>query len=205
MKISDDLQSQEQVEELKKEIKRLKKLIHHDPLTGALNRKGFISHVTPFLEEAIFAQRKVEKRASLRIKSFSVLFIDIDNFKEINDTFGHQAGDEALKKVVDIINKSIRHSDFVCRWGGEEIVIALLGPNEMSARYIAEKILKAVETKVVLTTPSGEHKVTVSIGVSDISRSIELLEDIVNRADKAMYVAKSERGKNNVVCFSEIK
>ncbi len=205
MKISDDLQSQEQVEELKKEIKRLKKLIHHDPLTGALNRKGFISHVTPFLEEAIFAQRKVEKRASLRIKSFSVLFIDIDNFKEINDTFGHQAGDEALKKVVDIINKSIRHSDFVCRWGGEEIVIALLGPNEMSARYIAEKILKAVETKVVLTTPSGEHKVTVSIGVSDISRSIELLEDIVNRADKAMYVAKSERGKNNVVCFAEIK
>jgi diguanylate cyclase (GGDEF)-like protein len=205
MTISNDLSSQEHIKELKKEIKRLQKLIHHDSLTGVLNRKGFIVHVTPFLEEAIFAQRKVEKRTSLRIKSFSVLFIDIDNFKEINDTFGHQAGDETLKKVVDVINKSIRHSDFVCRWGGEEIVIALLGPNEMSARYVAEKILKAVEKKVVLETSPGDRKVTVSIGVAGISRSIELLEDIVDRADKAMYVAKGERGKNNVVCFSEIK
>lgn len=196
--------SQKQIEELEAEIERLRKLIHHDFLTEALNRHGFKEHVIPFFKRALFDQRSPEKGTDFKIKSFTILFIDIDNFKEINDNFGHQVGDDTLKKIIKIIRGAIRKADFVGRWGGEEIVVALLGPGKKGAERIAEKILKSVEKEAVLNTESGEKNVTVSIGVASISRDIRKMEELIAMADKAMYVAKKERGKNNIVFHSEI-
>jgi len=203
MKI-DSKNTKEQIKELRAEVKRLGKLVHHDSLTGVLNRQGLKEHAEPFFKRTVFSLARPEKRIDLRIRSFSVLFIDIDDFKDINDDLGHQVGDDTLKKVVSIVKRIVRNSDFVSRWGGEEIVVALLGPSEQGAKVIAGKILKNIEKKAKIETPYGERDVTVSIGIAGIGPEVANIEDLIARADKAMYVAKRDRGKNNVVCHSEI-
>jgi len=192
---------EKRVQELEGEIERLKKLAYHDALTGALTRGTFQEAAGAFLEEVAVSRQ--EKRSSFLIKSFSVLFIDADNFKSINDNHGHETGDRVLKKIVEIVENKVRGSDFVGRWGGEEIVVGLLGANEEDAYEIAEKIRADVEdTKI--SAESSQVSLTVSAGVAEFKGENEILEELVARADKAMYAAKHERGKNNVVKYSEL-
>jgi len=192
---------EKRVQELEGEIERLKKLAYHDALTGALTRGTFQEAAGAFLEEVAVSRQ--EKRSSFLIKSFSVLFIDADNFKSINDNHGHETGDRVLKKIVEIVENKVRGSDFVGRWGGEEIVVGLLGANEEDAYEIAEKIRADVEdTKI--SAESSQVSLTVSAGVAEFKGENEILEELVARADKAMYAAKHERGKNNLVKYSEL-
>lgn len=182
------------------EIRELKSLVNKDSLTGLSNRRGFEEEVRHLVKDVIFAKENPEARKHFYIDSISIIFFDIDNFKKFNDTYGHKTGDQVLKQISQIISQKVRSIDFVGRWGGEELVVALIGSHEEDAYLKAEEIRRAIKSRVKI---KGE-KVTVSIGIAELKSKLDF-EDLIKQADKAMYAAKKERGKDNVVRFSEIK
>ncbi|OHB17636.1 MAG: hypothetical protein A2734_00220 [Parcubacteria group bacterium RIFCSPHIGHO2_01_FULL_40_30] len=181
------------------EIEKLKSLVNKDSLTGLYNRRGFKEEVGHLVEDVIFAKENPEARKHFYIDSISVLFFDIDNFKKFNDTYGHKTGDQILQQISQIIIQKVRNIDFVGRWGGEEIIVTLVGSHENDAFRKAEEIRKAIKSRAKIK----DETITVSIGVAELGERITF-EDLVKRADRAMYVAKHERGKDNIVKYSEI-
>lgn len=150
-----------------------------DGLTGVANRK----HLDSRLAEMI-------KSNSV----FSVIMLDIDHFKKVNDTYGHQAGDEVLKHFAKTISKTVRPGDLVARYGGEEFSVICLS-DVQNARKIAERIREAEETTPVQTC-AGTIKITASLGVTQ-RRQDDTAESIVHRADGFLYQAK-QKGRNKV-------
>ena len=146
-----------------------------DGLTGLFNRRYF--------NELINIEISRLKRAP---SSLSLLMLDIDNFKNYNDKEGHQAGDELLKGAAKVFNNSVRTSDIVCRYGGEEFIILLPQTDKTGAQIIAERL--RVQFGLYLPT-------TVSIGISTIPQDAQNMEDLIKKADDAMYQAKKS-GKN---------
>lgn len=180
------------IRKLEENIAELNVDLMHDSRTGLKSK----SYLEERLEDIISSFKNPEnKERKEGFKNLSLLFCDIDNFKKINDTLGHRVGDEVLKKVSEIINENIRAADIVCRWGGDEIVVALLGANEEEAAIIAEKIRLAVEKE------SKDTGVTMSIGAVFYEEGLDM-KSLAERADKAMYLAK-ENGKNNVKTYSD--
>lgn len=153
-----------------------------DPLTGAFNRQG----VKEALEGGL-----AERRASGR--SLSILILDVDYFKKINDTHGHLIGDQVLMALSELIKQNTRTDDCFARWGGEEFVVVCRNTRVQNAQNIAEKLRVAIENF------RFDKKVsfTVSIGVAELQES-ETLEQMFTRADKALYEAKS-MGRNRVM------
>lgn len=181
-------------------IKELEELATKDPLTGFYNRRGFEEETKRLVRDIDYFKKNPASRKHFYIDSLSLLFFDIDNFKSINDRYGHRAGDQILQQVSQIIRQKVRDIDIVGRWGGEELVVALVGSHQGDAFRKAEEIRKAVKSRARVQ----DHEVTVSVGVSSLDES-ETFEELVKNADKAMYAAKHERGKNNTVRFSELK
>src|SRR5690606_10003787 len=155
-----------------------------DSLTGAANRHVF---------DAVFEQ--VSRSAARRGNSVSLVCLDIDHFKEVNDTFGHQAGDMVIRAVVDVIRDHIRASDTLCRWGGEEFLLLLDECSMAEAVERAEAIRKAVKKQYV-SFGREEIRVTVSCGVGQ-HRSGEELFALIARVDAALYRAKID-GRDRV-------
>jgi len=191
------------VERLKSRIDELQHLVFHDELTQILNRRGFYNYVEPMFGEALASQKRDQKR-KFEMGDIAIIFVDGDNFKKINDTYGHDEGDQVLKSIAAALGKGARSIDVVARMGGEEFVMALVGANEEEAHAKANQILETIRTEVkVLKNP--EHLVTASAGVAALSHSdADDLDELVAYADQAMYEAKINRGKNNVVKWSEI-
>jgi len=127
---------------------------------------------------------------------FSIVLMDIDHFKKFNDTYGHQAGDAVLRQVAQILKKSVRSSDIVCRYGGEEMVIILTNTQKPEAITTAEKICKAVAAKP-FKLGDKEVSVTISIGVATYPDNAPNVADMIEYADKCLYKAK-EGGRNRV-------
>lgn len=152
-----------------------------DALTGAYNRRKFI--------ELFDRQLAQEERFQLGL---SLIMIDIDNFKLINDNFGHSAGDTVLQELVSVIKTNVRPSDVFARWGGEEFLIMIPGGGNKAAKSLAEKLRHAIETHNF----TGVPQTTVSLGVSEYSPG-DNLKTLCNRADQALYAAK-RLGKNQV-------
>ncbi len=156
-----------------------------DPLTDLLNRRAFVD-----------AMNRDLHRASRHGHALSVLMVDVDHFKNVNDTHGHEAGDTVLKGVAAIIRRVARRSDQVGRWGGEEFVVGLAHSAEAGARIAAERVRLAL-AQASFQAPNGTLlHVTASIGVATVGPE-ETLEALVARADHAMYAAKA-RGRNRV-------
>jgi diguanylate cyclase (GGDEF)-like protein len=126
----------------------------------------------------------------------SVLLLDIDKFKNFNDTFGHQAGDYVLRETAQRISESIRSVDTPGRYGGEEIAVILPQTNIKEAYIVAERIRKAIES-TEYTFKNDTMRVTVSIGISALHLRDVSLEELIEEADKALYVAK-DKGRNQV-------
>ncbi len=186
------------IEDLESQVHELEKDLIHDSLTGLKTRAFFEEEVSVYLS---ISNTDVGKRKNwFGFKNLSVLFFDIDHFKKVNDTYGHDTGDKVLKKVAETINTSVREGDTVARWGGEEMVASLLGANETDAKSKAEEIRKTIESLVFEDVP--DLKVTISIGVATNSKDSSF-DVLVNSADKALYKAK-ESGRNRVVTFTEI-
>ncbi len=190
-------------DELHREIEHLKRLVHKDELTGLLNRRGVREEFGRFFREALYTKdHPDEHRKSVIIADLSVIFFDIDNFKQVNDTYGHDEGDRVLKTVADILTHMVRDIDAVGRFGGEEFTIALLGADEERAFEKGEEIRKLISSRIAL--PDGSP-VTVSVGVASLRHSdAKALELLITCADKAMYEAKHARGKNATVRYSEL-
>lgn len=129
---------------------------------------------------------------------FSVIMIDIDYFKSVNDTFGHQVGDSVLKQFAKVLKENIRNTDFIGRWGGEEFLIVCPETSEENAITLALNLRKHIEE--TLFEKVG-HK-TMSVGVAQIKEEMDL-DNLINNADKALYFAK-ENGRNKVVAFSKM-
>jgi diguanylate cyclase (GGDEF)-like protein len=187
------------VSELEHTIKLLRADLIHDSLTHLKTRAFFNAEAGKHFN-SINNEHTSNRRGWFGFKDMSFIFFDIDHFKKVNDKFGHLVGDEVLKVVAHTIEEAVRDEDIVCRWGGEEIVVALLGADEKSAQKKAEEIRKAVER--LAFNEDGGFKVTVSAGVASTESGVSF-EDTLNRADKCLYKAKKS-GRNKVVIHSEI-
>ena len=182
-----------QIEELKAEIEKLKTLTNKDELTGILNRRGFKEEVGQFISEVSSFKDHPERRKSVVIKDFSLVVFDIDDFKKINDTYGHQVGDRALQFLSKLILDRAREIDLVARWGGEEIIVGLPGADTDDAFNFAEDVRKKLENS------EFEAKFTVSGGAAGFHEA-EDFESLFKNADTALYEAKSS-GKNKILKF----
>lgn len=169
--------------ELKNALAEVQKIANTDPLTKALSRRRLFN-----LGYQEF------NRVSIYGKALSILLMDLDNFKKINDNYGHQAGDKALCRVVKSIKNTIRNVDFLGRYGGEEFMAILPETNGKKALILAEEIRKMVSSNII-KTEKGSILLTISIGVSTYSAKDQSLDDIISRADKAVYQAK-QQGRN---------
>ena len=170
---------------LDKSEQKLIELATTDPLTGLLNRREGI--------------RKFKRNISHSIRKklpLSVIIIDIDFFKQINDKFGHQNGDDAIRIFADILNATLRDYDIICRYGGEEYLVILPTTDMSMALEIAERIRKVLADESVMTRTGNEIRMTVSSGVSSLQPT-DTLESLLYRADNALYIAKEE-GRDQV-------
>ncbi len=167
-------------------VAEARRLANTDTLTGLLNRRAFVE-----------ALDKARKKNDPAVYPVSFLLIDVDHFKKVTDTRGHDAGDAGLQGVARVLTSMARKTDFVARWGGEEFVVALTQTAEAGARVAAERVRRAIaDTKYPL--PNGdEMHATASVGLASAHGPDWNLEELLSRADKAMYAAK-HRGRNRV-------
>lgn len=164
----------------------------HDGLTGAFNRAGFDARLSAEC-----------KSADRHKRSLSLLMVDIDFFKRVNDTHGHQTGDQVLQTLVRLMNETIRPGDILARYGGEEFIIILPETDEGGAMAMAERVRGTVEG-YSFNCPIGVNiGVTVSIGCANRRAHAMASEDLVKAADAALYQAK-KTGRNRVVSAREL-
>jgi diguanylate cyclase (GGDEF)-like protein len=187
-----DLEKQvhERAAELIKANRQLQELSITDGLTGLYNHR----HLIRTLES--------EYRRALRYRrNFALLMVDVDCFKQVNDTYGHPCGDKVLQTIARLFKGCVRTTDIVARYGGDEIGIILLETNKETALKVSEKLRRVVE-KHPFEWEGKTFQVTVSIGVASVlEKGIEDWNGLLNAADKALYQAK-EREKNIVVAFA---
>lgn len=164
--------------------KKIEKMSITDPLTGLNNRRRFDVLLS-------FELSRCQRYNS----TFSLIMLDIDYFKKINDTYGHHTGDIVLVHLSTILSQNARLTDHLCRWGGEEFIIILSDTDSAGALLFAEKLRKVIESYSFPTA----SKVTVSLGVTEYVKK-ETQESICSRVDKALYKAK-EKGRNRTIQF----
>lgn len=177
------LAAEMRIAELEVELAAAREAACTDPLTGALNRRGFDK-----------ASGRELARARRNGTPLAIVHIDLDDFKQLNDTFGHQAGDLALRQLVSVLQRAMRPSDVLCRFGGEEFILMLPETSQPAATQVVSRFLREFSTR---TVPGTGRAMTFSAGVV-APRFDESLDDAIQRADAATYAAK-RAGKNCVV------
>jgi diguanylate cyclase (GGDEF)-like protein len=171
---------------LQQATRKLELVASTDPLTGAFNRRHL---------DLVGIN---ELSRSKRYKStFTILMLDIDHFKEVNDNYGHDIGDEALIETVAVIKKNIRGEDLLFRLGGEEFAVMLPETPKLAAFDTAERIRIAI-SRIIIQTPIAPLCFTISIGIAENSQEDDNIDVILKRADESLYQAKSS-GRNRVI------
>jgi two-component system cell cycle response regulator len=159
-----------------------------DALTGLFNRRYMETHLATLVEQA-----------ATRGKPIAVLVVDIDFFKAVNDTHGHDAGDDVLREFALRIRKSIRNIDLACRYGGEEFVIVMPETDMAVATMVAERLRRRIATEpFAIQQGTSNLEVTISIGIAALNDATDNAASILKRADTALYRAKRD-GRNRVV------
>jgi two-component system cell cycle response regulator len=167
---------------------QISNLARTDGLTGLLNHRTF-------MEKLAEEYRRIDRDP----RPFSILLIDIDKFKNVNDTYGHPVGDLALKSVAQMLEETGRSSDFVARYGGEEFAIGMVDTNIKGAKQMAERIRKIMEKTVAVRAGNKDLMVTLSVGVSSYPEDTKNTAELVTMADNALYQAK--RSGRNRICL----
>jgi diguanylate cyclase (GGDEF)-like protein/PAS domain S-box-containing protein len=171
--------------QLKALNQKLQSLAVTDGLTGLHNHRAF----QDYLEEQF--------QVAMRNKQpLALILMDVDHFKQYNDTYGHQAGDEVLRQVAQILQTNVREGDFVARYGGEEFVVVLPRTDLESAVAVAERLRRAIESAEWSLRP-----VTGSFGVASIRPDMETRQELIEAADQALYQAK-KNGRNRVEAWN---
>ncbi len=194
----------ERVVTLEKQVYELEHNLMHDPLTGLKTRAFFEEEVSVYLEiilqQSELAQSGTSQRKEMfGFRNLSIIFFDIDHFKNVNDRYGHDIGDRVLEKVASVIRSRLRTGDTLARWGGEEMITSLLGADEKDAVAKAEEIRLMIEK---LTFPEAPGlSITISSGVTASEKGMALSQ-LTKRADQALYRAK-ESGRNKVIAYGD--
>jgi diguanylate cyclase len=177
-----------ELQQLHRELEKSQQEAHTDSLTGLINRRG--------LEKRFELERIRAKQNNI---PFSIIMVDIDYFKKVNDTYGHLVGDSLLRGISNILKKQLRRNDIAARYGGEEFLILLPESDLAGAGAVAGKIQKGLSTKEWKLKESGESmgSITVSMGISIYAMN-ESGEAMIKRADDALYMAKTS-GRNQIV------
>lgn len=171
---------------LKESNQRLTELSRTDPLTGLSNRRCLMETL----------EREME-RSRRTGSAMSIIMADLDHFKQVNDTYGHQPGDEVLKAVANLLTHHLRPYDLAARFGGEEFVLVLPGSSLVQAVQVAERI-RTTASRLTFAAPTEKLRLTISLGVTSYPRGrIQTIDDLIREADSALYKAKGE-GRNLV-------
>jgi diguanylate cyclase (GGDEF)-like protein len=179
-----------QMKRMKQEAQRLRRLVVRDDLTCLFNLRFFNSTLENEHSRALRFER-----------DYSLIFIDLDGLRDVNNRFGHLAGGRVLKQVGDFINTKIRRIDIPARVGGDEFVIICPETPKMSARLVAERIRQGVE-ELNGQENGPPQEITVSMGVASFPDDGKTPEQVLDRADRALFEAKAQ-GKNRVCCWGE--
>ncbi len=172
-------------------FEKLSEIATIDPLTDILNLRALNERLTNELS-----------RSNRYETPITIMFLDLDKFKSINDTFGHLMGDEVIRETAKIIKENLRDADILGRYGGEEFVAVLTNTPILSGKIVADRIVKALENKTFkLGTQTAKCKI--SIGASQFPIHGKTINDLIETADSAMYEAKAHGG-NQVVLYKEI-
>jgi diguanylate cyclase (GGDEF)-like protein len=165
---------------------RVEQLASTDALTDLHNRRHFFQ-----LGSAALASARVHGHP------VAAIMLDIDHFKQVNDTHGHGAGDDVIREVAARLKKVVRDSDLLGRYGGEEFALLLPGAPAEPATNLAERLRQAVAATAV-PTRVGPIPITISVGTTQLHRADKSVDDLLNRADNALYQAK-QNGRNRVI------
>ena len=182
-----EIKVMERTADLQAANEKLTALASEDGLTGLKNRRIFQER----LDQEV--QRSLRYGAPL-----SLMLLDVDKFKQYNDTFGHPAGDQVLREVAKILQFSSRQTDLVARYGGEEFVVIMINTDEANSTVLAERVRQSIEN-----APWDLRQVTASIGVATLGMSITTPATLIEASDKALYAAK-QNGRNQVCCARDL-
>lgn len=175
--------------DLEQAKKQAENLARTDALTGLNNRRAFFDKAEP-----LFAYCKRNQQP------ISALMLDVDHFKKINDSYGHAAGDVALRNLAQLIKTNLRDSDLACRFGGEEFAVLLPNTNAEEAMGMANMLKQLMASTIIALADENALSLTASFGIAENG---ETVEDLLNHADKAMYAAKNY-GRNHVMSYCHI-
>ncbi|QCU90571.1 GGDEF domain-containing protein [Thiomicrorhabdus sediminis] len=167
------------------------RLAYSDPLTQLNNRRAFFDYGQRLLSLTLRQQN-----------SLSLIMLDIDKFKKLNDTFGHALGDQALKALADTLKENLRSTDIIGRLGGEEFAVLLPNTGEVDAIKIAQNLREKI-SQIELKQGQSSIKFTASLGVVERTRADSNIDSLLAQADKALYASKNQ-GRNRVTSYSEI-
>lgn len=186
-RIKTQLRRKQYQDNLRTELEESVDLSTKDGLTGVFNRHYFDIHI-----------KQMAENANKSLQKACMIMLDMDHFKEVNDKYGHPAGDAVLKSLAVVLKSSIRITDLVARYGGEEFVVLLGNTDKKQGEIVAERVRAAVQ-ELNFIIPDHDHplKKTASIGITEYNFG-ETVEDFIGRADKALYNAK-ETGRNKVI------
>jgi diguanylate cyclase (GGDEF)-like protein len=187
-------------EELLNQLTEVEQNAYFDSLTGLRRRDFFIQEISDYLNvtQKPHSSEVEHRENKTEIPVISLVIFDIDKFKNVNDTLGHNIGDVVLKEVAETINKYTREKDITARWGGEEMVLAMIGADENAATAKADFIREKISQIEFPDLP--DFKVTISAGVAS-SDEFNEFNDLFEAADKALYKSK-DSGRNKVTAHS---
>ncbi|HEV2037311.1 MAG TPA: GGDEF domain-containing protein, partial [Candidatus Eremiobacteraceae bacterium] len=168
---------------------RTRAMADTDSLTGLLSSRAYHERL-----ESEF------RKAQAARKSLSLLLIDLDNFKDVNDNFGHQAGDELLRRIGALLRQQARRNDVYCRYGGDEFIVVMPETIKSEAAMVADRIRKAI-AELAFTSGKSLVQATVSIGVASYPQDVTNKQALIKAADDALYAAKDD-GRNSLRVFA---